>query len=75
VSAGMHQFPAGFREQATPHADPWTIIALVTHDLSAHGIKASYGPEVDLRVAVTHAAALLEALGVAAVVPEEEDPS
>ncbi len=71
MTGGMHQFPAGFREQAAPHAAPWGIVTLVMHDLSSHGIKSRYGSETDLGEAAQHAAALLEALGVAAVVPDE----
>ena len=42
------------------------------HDLARDGIKSRFGDETDLGEAVTAAAALLEALGVAPVVPDDE---
>jgi hypothetical protein len=72
VSAPLHRHPAGLREPAHPQCDPWGVVTVVMHDLSAHGIKNTYGPETDLGTAVQHAAALLEALGVAAVIPDDE---
>lgn len=66
----MH--PGARREPARPHADPWSVVTVIMHDLSSHGIKSRYGPEADLGAAAQHAAALLEALGVAAVVPDDE---
>jgi len=47
-------------------------VTVIMHDLSSHGIKSHYGAEADLGAAAQHAAALLEALGVAAVVPDDE---
>jgi hypothetical protein len=69
VTAPLHE---GLREPAHPQCDPWSVVTLVMHDLSAHGIKSAYREETDLGAAVQHAAALLEALGVAPVVPDDE---
>jgi hypothetical protein len=44
---------------------------VIMHDLSAHAVKSAYGPEADLGEAAHHAARLLEALGVAAVIPDD----
>jgi hypothetical protein len=60
------------REPARPQCDPWSVVTMVMHDLSAHGIKSVYGPEAVLGAAVQAAAALLESLGVAAIVPEDQ---
>jgi hypothetical protein len=60
------------REPSRPKADPWGVVTVVMHDLSAHGIKSHYGSEAVLGAAVQAAAALLESLGVAAVVPDDE---
>ena len=68
----MHPLPGGSREPAHPQADPWSVVTVIMHDLSAHGIKSRYGSEADLGEAAGHAAALLEALGVAAVIPDDE---
>jgi hypothetical protein len=67
----IHQHPAVLREAAHPQCDPWAVVTLVMHDLSAHGVKSRYGPETDLGEAAQHAALLLEALGVAAVIPDD----
>jgi hypothetical protein len=72
VTAPLHGQPAGFRESARPQADPWSVVTVIMHDLSAHGIKSAYREETDLGAAVQHAAALLEALGVAPVVADDE---
>jgi hypothetical protein len=69
----MHGRPAGFREPARPHADPWGVVTVIMHDLAAHGIKNTYGPEANLGAAVQHAAALLEALGVEPRISDEGD--
>ena len=68
----MHQYPEAHREPARPQSDPWGVVKVVMHDLSSHGIKSRFSPEADLGEAA-RAAELLEALGVAAVVPD--DPS
>ena len=64
MNAGMHAYGQARPEPARPVCNP-----------SSHGIKSAYSSKADLGEAVRHAAALLEALGVAAVVPEEKDPS
>jgi len=69
----MHQYPGLRREPEAPQANPWTVVNLTMHDLSSHGIKSRFGTEADLGAAAQHAALLLEALGVAAVVPDHED--
>ncbi len=72
-SAPVHAYPPGAREPDRPQQDPWAVVHLVLHDLSAHGIKSRFGPEASLGGAVMAAAALLESLGVAVIVPD--DPS
>jgi hypothetical protein len=71
----MHGHPDGYREPSVPQTDPWSVVSATMHDLSAHGVKSWYGPETDLGAAVRHASGLLEALGVAAVVPDDPDES
>jgi hypothetical protein len=58
------------RERASE--DPWTVALRVVHDLRRDGIRV---PRADDRMpaAVRHAAALLEALGVHAEAPDEDD--
>jgi len=70
--APLHVHPARFREPGRPQCDPWSVVTVIMHDLSAHGVKSAYGPEANLGEAAQHAALLLEALGVAAVVPDDE---
>jgi hypothetical protein len=75
-SAGMlrcsdhDSVPAGAPGCAS--CDQWSIVDLVTHDLSRRGIKSRFGPEADLRAAAHAAAQLLEALGVRPVVPPDD---
>jgi hypothetical protein len=71
-SAPIHGQPPAMREPARPQADPWSVVTFVMHDLAAHGIKNRYGPETSLQGAVMAATALLESLGVAAVVEDDE---
>jgi hypothetical protein len=71
-SAPVHAYPPGVREPDRPQADPWGVVHLVLHDLSSHGVKTYFGPEASLGGAVMAAVALLESLGVAAVVPDDE---
>lgn len=53
--------------------DPWTVACRVVHDLRRDGIRVEAGGEA-MSAAAGHAAALLEALGVAAAVPDEDGP-
>jgi hypothetical protein len=70
-STPIHAYPAGMREPARPQCDPWTVVNVVLHDLASHGVKNHYGAEASLGGAVMAAAALLESLGVAAVVADD----
>lgn len=42
--------------------DPYTIVNLVMQELARRGVKSHYGPEVNLREAAEHAAAMLNAM-------------
>jgi hypothetical protein len=61
------------RERTTE--DPWTVALRVVHDLRRDGIHVHHAdermPHAARHAAARHAAALLEALGVAAVIPDE----
>ena len=59
------------RERAAE--DPWTVAYRVVHDLRRGGIAVPRAEE-HMPAAVHHAARLLWALGVAAVVPDEPGP-
>jgi hypothetical protein len=62
--------PPALRERASE--DPWTIALRVVHDLRRDGIRV-HQSEQRMRAAIRHAARLLEALGVHAEAPDEED--
>ena len=70
--APVHGWPSDARLPERPSADPWWIVHIVLHDLSRAGIKDRFGPEAHLGAAATAAAALLEALGVEAVIERED---
>lgn len=59
---------------AEPPCDPWSIVDLVTNDLSRRGIKTRFGAESDLVGAARSAAQLLQALGLRPISPDEADP-
>jgi hypothetical protein len=63
------------REPEHPAADPWGIVHVVAHDLSAHGIKSRFGSEADFGHAAVAAAGLLSALGVQPLVSDDEPPA
>ena len=75
MSGPVHGQQPGQREPDRPQCDPWSVVTRTMHDLSRDGIKSRYGAEAHLGEAVRHAARLLEALGVAAVVPDDPDES
>jgi hypothetical protein len=56
-----------------PSCDPWSIVRAVTRDLARAGVKTRFGADTDLTAACGHAAQLLDALGVAPVVPADDD--
>jgi hypothetical protein len=58
---------------AGPAYNPWSIISMTTRELARNGVKSRRGPESDLGTAIGHAAGLLDALGVAPVVPADGD--
>jgi hypothetical protein len=71
-SAPIHGQPPAMREPARPQCDPWSVVTFVMHDLAAHGIKTRFGGEASLGGAVMAATALLESLGVAAIITDDE---
>jgi hypothetical protein len=64
--------PAPTAVQGYASCDQWSVVDLVTHDLSLRGIKSRFGREVDLRAAAQAAAQLLKALGVRPVGPGDD---
>jgi hypothetical protein len=62
--------PPALRERTSE--DPWTIVLRVVHDLRRDGIRV-HRPHERMPAAARHAARLLEALGVHAEAPDEED--
>lgn len=67
MNAGQ-QPPRPRRERASE--DPWTVAYRVVHDLRRDGIRVHRADD-RMPEAARHAAALLEALGVGAVVPDD----
>jgi hypothetical protein len=63
------------REPEHPTEDPWRIVSRVVADLGHSGIKSRFGSEARFGEAAQHAAALLDALDVQPVIPDEEDSS
>jgi hypothetical protein len=61
------------RRQRTSE-DPWTLACRVVHDLRRDGIAVA-SPDTVMPTLAHLAAAMLAALGVAAVVPDEPGPS
>jgi hypothetical protein len=66
---GSGHAPISAATPGSASCDPWSIVDLVTHDLSRRGIKSRFGSEADLSMAAESAARLLEALGLRPAVP------
>ncbi|GAA4506316.1 hypothetical protein GCM10023191_063230 [Actinoallomurus oryzae] len=47
--------------------DPYTVVNMVMQELARRGVKSHYGPEINLREAAEHAAAMLDAMGAPVV--------
>jgi len=61
-------------EPPIPHLDPWIVVSRVCHDLARDALRSDF-TEARLPDAVRAAVELLEALGVAALIPDPDEPA